>query len=51
MSDYIKKTDLQDGTFDLVVSSATVDGFVSCISLSTITSIGSMNMWFINYFK
>ena len=43
MTEYVKKTELQDGTFDLVVSSATVDGFVSCIPLSTTTSasIGS----------
>ena len=43
MSEYVKKSQLQDGTFDLIVSSATVDGFVSCISLSTTTSasIGS----------
>ena len=32
----MKKTDLQDGAFDLIISSATVDGVVSSIS----TSIG-----------
>ena len=43
LTDYVKKTELQDGTFDLVVSSVTADGFISCISLSTTTSasIGS----------
>ncbi len=43
LSDFVKKTELQDGTFDLIVSSVTADGFVSCISLSTTTSasIGS----------
>ena len=43
LTDYVKKTELQDGTFDLIVSSLTADGFVSCISLSTTTSasIGS----------
>ena len=43
LTDFVKKTELQDGTFDLIVSSLTADGFVSCISLSTTTSasIGS----------
>lgn len=43
LTDYVKKTELQDGTFDLIVSSVTADGFVSCISLTTTTSasIGS----------
>ena len=43
LTDFVKKTELQDGTFDLIVSSVTADGFISCISLSTTTSasIGS----------
>ena len=45
LTDYVKKTELQDGTFDLIVSSVTADGFVSCISLSTTTSASIVQLF------